>query len=78
MSVHPDQFFLEMLQTYVASDSCFPFRVCVIISMVCVYVGDTVNLQFTVSPVFVHIVGPNLFDHKKDDRFVRITLFTVI
>ena len=56
VSVRPDQFFVEMLRPYVASDSCFPFRVC----------------------VFVHIVGPNLFDHKKDDRFVRITLFTVI
>ena len=56
MSVRPEQFFLEMIRTYVASFSCFPFRI----------------------SVFIHKVGPNLFNHKKDDRFVRITLFTVI
>ena len=56
VSVRPDQFFLEMLRTYVASAPRFPFRV----------------------RVSIHKVGPNLFDNKKDDGFVTITLFTMI
>ena len=56
VSVRPDQFFFEMLRTYVASAPRFPFRV----------------------RVSIHKVGPNLFDNKKDDGFVTITLFTMI
>ena len=41
------------------------------------YVASAPRFPFRVR-VSIHKVGPNLFDNKKDDGFVTITLFTMI